>query len=396
MASKAGRGAALMALGELIPRVGQNVIGQVQAGRDRKEDMKDRELQRELLGLDIAGKKKGLELKDIEIGGEKSKAERRKKALELTTKIEADIAAERIKRKQKQTIDQAIDKMTPQQLDIEYGARNPEEAKQLAYNEIQMPSGKTDEDIIAQYKPELEMMQFVDPQAQGLQTGITQRTKRAQQQEDITGAREFEMGKLATQQGFAQDQQDRSFGQQSKLQSQRLSAQERMLGVKADIAEKTREKKPLSTEAAKVVGLITSGVQGAQTLLNKLESDDLSFWEVTKGGKFVNPEVAIARSQASETLGRLNSGGAINNDELKTFKKLILDDTLMATKEGRKAIADNLRRYIQRGVQTGIDITGDPDFEKNRILVKPQQKQESSGTGLVKPFKVGKYTIEVE
>ena len=213
-----------------------------------------------LFDLDIKSKKQSMEMGDIQLEDAQMKSKRRKDALQLSTEIQAKLAEEGIKRRHKNTLDAEIAKMSPEKLDAEYGARTPEEAKQLAYTEIKLPSGKTDEEIIATFKPRITALQS-QPEIQGFQTGMTQGRKRAEKLEDVTAGQEFQMGKLATTQGFAQDHQQRSFDQQSKMQEQRLSAQKEMLSTKADIAATTKSKKGMSGESATKIGLVTSGAK---------------------------------------------------------------------------------------------------------------------------------------
>lgn len=133
--------------------------------------------------------------------------------------------------------------------------------------------------------------------------------------------------------------------------------------TKANTPKTPNEGRPLSSEAAKTLGLISSGLQGAQDFRDALTNGDETFWATTMLGGFSNPKAAIAFEKATESLGRLNSGGAINKEEEKRFKKLVADKKALVTPEGRAAIAEELRNFVERGKSTGDLIYGGSDWQ---------------------------------
>jgi hypothetical protein len=118
------------------------------------------------------------------------------------------------------------------------------------------------------------------------------------------------------------------------------------------------QRKPMSAEAAKTLGLLASGVSGSQNLLSMLEAGQVNAWDVTAIGQFTNPSVKLAQQNAEEALGRLNSGGAISEEEGKRFQKQISNPLMLATEEGRMAVAENLRLFLSRARATGDAIYG--------------------------------------
>lgn len=318
--SAASRGAALSSLAASIPRVTENVLGKVGNIRTRRLEDEDRAKRDELFDLDIKSKKQALELGGLQVEEAQGKALRRKEAVQLSTEIQAKLAEEKIKRTNKQSIDTEIAKMTPQQLDVEFGARTPQEAQQLAYSDIELPSGKTDDEIIQEFRPRIEASQFVDPTIQGIQTGITQRTKRGQQVADIQGAQKFKTG-------------------------ERESAQEFKEGESALDRDLRRELARITQQTAK---LTSEKRQGQQTRLGAKDFNNL-----VKGNK-VFEKLKIMGGSASRIKELVATQNPVVDEAMKTQLARMMGEVgniSDADKEafgGSKAIVDRMKRYTSK------------------------------------------------
>jgi hypothetical protein len=128
--------------------------------------------------------------------------------------------------------------------------------------------------------------------------------------------------------------------------------------ISASKPQTANDGKPLSTEGSKLLGQLAMGVSGAQTFLNEMSTGDANFWATTTFGQFSNPKANLAVEKMTESLGRMQSGGAITSDEEKRFKRLMANPKLMATAEGRSAIMNELREYIDRSKTQGSLVYG--------------------------------------
>ncbi len=366
MASKFARGAALLEVSRGIGKFG-DIFGQAMRDREqRKLDAPFRELQLKQAQQGVAaGERKAAEATQID--------EDERRFQEIQQEISARPG---LQKKFQAEIAKGIEETKPE--------FDPT-AEQPAFQEPAGPVQGPREDMGPEPKPytATEQLEQLSGLA-GSKSDLVQAERgRLQEVVEKEQARELELSDIESQREFQKEQQKAGFAQQDKSQKagQDFTKEERLARQKFDSAQAIikREQKqnddklrPLSGEASKILGLVTSGVDGAKTLIKKLESEDLDFFDTSKFlgvsiGSFKNPEAALALEQASETLGRLNSGGAINPDELKTFRKLIANRDYLVTKEGRKAVLDNLRKFVQRGIQTGIDITGNRNFEAERL-----------------------------
>jgi len=344
--SQASRGAALSYIAQAVPRVTQDVIGKVQAGRDRKEDMKDKELERKLSQgrLDAMGRQATIDEQNIDTGDRK--AEQRKKASDLNTKIQADIFAEEIKVNKKKALDTELGKMSKEKLQVEYGADNLAQAKELAYTEIDLPTGATKEDIVKKYRNEIEALQFTDPTMQGRMAGITQRTKRAEKKEDIEGEKLFSQGEGAVDYARSvESREDKQEFESSQL-NKRLSAQERMKKITSGEADAETsdipDLKPISNiaitkdsvkrvkEAYPMIKGVSNEINGLKDLYNKV------------GIELVGADAARLKSKVRKIQLQLKSKafldlGVLNGPDLDLLEEVVPDPSTL--KAGAKKAA---------------------------------------------------------
>lgn len=333
--SAASRGAALQMLGQAIPRVTQDVIGQVQAGRDRKSQEEKDRVEADLKERRMVQQEKQGQLTDLQVEDQQVKADRRKKALELTTKIEATKSAERIKRKQKKTLDDSIAKMSPQQLDVEFGTSDIEQARQLAYTDIQLPKFGSDKDVIDSFGSEIEQMQFATPETQGIQAGRTQRIKSAEKIEAVEGAREFRVGEGDVAFDRKRVLQEDTQAHQRDLARMTIAKQERDAATKG-VDQQRRMDNSINSQLKSY----DSATKGNRPLARSLAKLDNLMSE--SGGIYGDKSIALAgvgskafrnwlQGSAAETRTILNqiyglklkeqSGAAVSDQEFTRFEK---------------------------------------------------------------------------
>lgn len=153
---------------------------------------------------------------------------------------------------------------------------------------------------------------------------------------------------------FAEEQQAQigALKQQGDMDLQRariglVEAQTRGQDVKNSMGP---QRKALSAEGAKIAGLAQSGLSGLdnlQKLLATSTTADLASGQYAptslQGQKAQDYD--RLRTQVSETLGRLNSGGAINKDEEVRFLKMM--PKWSDTDQTKQSKLDSLRTQIQ-------------------------------------------------
>jgi len=81
------------------------------------------------------------------------------------------------------------------------------------------------------------------------------------------------------------------------------------------------EQKPLSSETGKLLGNVNSGLEQINALSTAFEKDPKLFTrsKLEETGQ----QVDLMRDDLVDILGRLRSGGAINEDEFKSFTKQV-------------------------------------------------------------------------
>lgn len=176
------------------------------------------------------------------------------------------------------------------------------------------------------------------------------------------------------------------------LEEKRIKMDEQKASEALKAKPNPEQRKPMSDTGAKTLGLISSGIDGAQTFLDALNSGDINFWDTGLLGSFSNPAARIAFDKATESLGRLNSGGAITTDEEKRFNRLIADKKNLVTEGGRKAIASELQKFIQRGRSTGDLIYGGDAWQESFKLTKGAVGQ--AGANVIKSKSGNTYNLD--
>lgn len=165
MASRAGKAAALASIGRDIPNIFSTVLGTYRSGIDRKEAQKDRELDRELTGYQMEGVKKDLTAKDLQNQLTGMNVEQKKAGADALRQFYESLDDEKKLAELKDLTAKNIAKLDDKEKSFTDADTNLAE-------------------ITTQAKPEnfeqkrrdiAERFQFVNPEAQGLMTGIKQK-----------------------------------------------------------------------------------------------------------------------------------------------------------------------------------------------------------------------------
>ena len=103
-----------------------------------------------------------------------------------------------------------------------------------------------------------------------------------------------------------------------------IKIDDKPIGVKP---VKKDDKKPLSAETSKVLTIATGGIKAINELDNILgEGGTVSIRSELAPERLKTPrgrKITLLRKDLADSIGRLRSGGAINEEELKTFKSFI-------------------------------------------------------------------------
>lgn len=150
-----------------------------------------------------------------------------------------------------------------------------------------------------------------------------------------------------------------------KMQREKLASDKAMQSMKQKTEKLTYDTgKPMAAESSKTLGQLQLGIEGASTFKDALEKGTANFWDVTLFGNFKNPEAKIAYNKMTEALGRMQSGGAITDDEKKNFNAILADKKSLATERGRNAIVSELGKFINRSNATGDRIYGNANWRE--------------------------------
>jgi hypothetical protein len=153
-------------------------------------------------------------------------------------------------------------------------------------------------------------------------------------------------------------------------------------------AEKEKEKKPLSVPAAKSIANLGIFNKNLYVLENALAGDDVSVFNRTPLGAFIDPKVSTAIRNIDEMYARPLSGAAINKKEWKTFRSEILSRRNLITPEGQNAALENIRDFISRNNYEGFKMTNSEtwydDYLSTTDSQAKQQQQSGASTGVVK------------
>lgn len=132
--------------------------------------------------------------------------------------------------------------------------------------------------------------------------------------------------------------------------------------------EKKTEKKTLSSEAAKVVSNVQSALNDIDYIRSQVTSQ-------LGRGKLFDRQYKAAEANIIDVIGRLRSGGAITDDEVKSFKKLM--PGILETDATRKSKLDRLQGLFNQTLQ---NITGgDSAIETETTSVDMRQRYENLG-----------------
>jgi len=132
----------------------------------------------------------------------------------------------------------------------------------------------------------------------------------------------------------------------------KASAAKELASTKAEHEKANPKLSPAASEALTTNGFALVKLQKLKSLLL---SDDVKVFE--KGlpfiGGFTNPELNDVMTNLKNTLGRKDSGAAINEKEWKVFEKLILDTKDLVTEDGKKValskVDDIIGRFFTHG-----------------------------------------------
>lgn len=128
--------------------------------------------------------------------------------------------------------------------------------------------------------------------------------------------------------------------------------------------------KPLSAEAAKIVGLAENGIKGIEEMKNLLSA--ASAGELASGAYLPTAvqgqkaqDYDRLRTSISETLGRMNSGGAINKDEEARFLKMM--PKWSDTEETKQKKLDSLYTQINTVRDKILPMAEPPEADKGYV-----------------------------
>jgi hypothetical protein len=385
-----GRGAALLAASRgLTDLAGIGSQAAQNISRSKRED-EELDMQRQLFESRMKGQQQSQELAGLQIGEEKNKRMKRQKASKLTEDIQVALATERSRRKTKQAVDKEIDGMSPQKLDVEFGTTDPQQAKQLAYTDIQMPEGKSDAEIINQFKPEIQRFQFISPEVQGIQAGVTQEAKRGQKLEDITSERGFRVSEREAGEEFRTSEREAA---------QDFQAEQRALD-RAAVAAKATASKQGKTPPSNAFQAATFGlrIKQAEDVFNTLEGagfdpTTLKNRIIQKGdvSAIKDPQqkqyAQALRNFINATLRR-ESGAAIAPSEFDSAIKQYFPQL------GDDPQTQQQRRENRQAVQAGLVAEAGEAFNMVQNQFSQIKAQTPSTTIPQKGAKVGRFTVE--
>lgn len=103
---------------------------------------------------------------------------------------------------------------------------------------------------------------------------------------------------------------------------------------------------PQSAESAKLLGNVNSGIDQISQLQAQLDKNPNYFKNMNVPGNPIGQTIANMTEDLSDILGRLRSGGAINADEEKRFRKQIPSKGLSANFENPKVAKFKLQKLL--------------------------------------------------
>lgn len=134
----------------------------------------------------------------------------------------------------------------------------------------------------------------------------------------------------------------------------------------------------LNPTAAKEVGASAFAIKNIQALINALQRGDAGYFDVTKAGEFVNPEVNEAFRQVRNVIARGDSGAAINEKEWVNFGKDTLNKNYLLTDKGKATALAGLQERLALFDSKGRMNTGDDNWFTTYI------SKEKAGAGKIK------------
>ncbi len=126
------------------------------------------------------------------------------------------------------------------------------------------------------------------------------------------------------------------------------------------------------------------GINAVNTLINKIESDDLGFFDINrKTGQFTNPEAEQAAAWLVEIIGRDRSGAAINTDEWKSFRNQTLNPAKLLTEEGKKAALNTLKNKLKTPMYAkGSSVVGNDNWYNDFEGIGKQAQSKAEGANM--------------
>lgn len=373
-----GRGAGLLSASRSLMGLAGQVPGHAGNIRQQRRQKVTNKQEDELFQLGLAKAKTGAKREELSLQTEQAKASEVKKSAKLGEDIQVRLAQEKARREAVKATDKVINSMPKTKLDAEYGTFDPEEAKKLAYTDLIMPSGKTNEQIIQdEFGPQLAASQFVGRGAQGLQQYATQGIKRLEEKEAAEISGKAKVQAQEAKQGFVTSERKATQDYDAQQKALDRASREAMAAAKAS----TTATKPPSSKSfeAATFGLRIKDAEDALARLGAEGFDPTTFKArvMQKGnvGGIKNPQerqYAQALKNFINATLRRESGAAIAESEftnaMQQYFPQLGDDP--QTLQQRKAN----RQRVQAGMLA----------EGGEAVPLVQQKfQEISGTPAV-------------
>jgi hypothetical protein len=348
--SNASRAAALASLGQDIPNIFSNVVGAYRTTKDRKEAMKDKELEREMMGLRMEGAKKDLIGKDMQNKLASLSLGERKEAVNKLKEVDDFLSKQENVESLKMLVKKANKEVGSDPLLASL-------AKEEGGLEGQFPGvdfkaqPKSRDEVM---KPVAERYQNVSDIAKGEYTGIKGREDAIAKAEQDALDRERAIADKKEERGWNEEQNKIRFGQQKELEGIRQTGRVNLLETKTDL---TPEKNPSSAQfqAATFATRISQSENTLDNLMGKgFDPTSVKNRVIEKGDltAIKDPEqrqyAQAARNFINATLRR-ESGAAIAESEFVSARKQyfpqIGDDpeTVEQKKQNRLAIMAGLK-----------------------------------------------------